>query len=199
MYSAVPMTKFNSGVGNLGSTCISTDTRSCLSASPTASLGSQQQLGKSKSSLASKNSSSSSSLKPAASAAGAVPSPFLPAAPAPAPTVRAPADPLLQRYKLNLKLQTLKPGYYISGSRVETRRFQAMCQLDSTSAPPCETHPRAASSSSSPSAAAETETRRAVAVQVEFEAQTLKPRFCHLIGSRVGSPGAFKLLLGQLD
>ena len=30
---------------------------------------------------------------------------------------------------LNLKKYTLKPGYHISGARVETRRFQAMGQL----------------------------------------------------------------------
>jgi hypothetical protein len=41
------MKKFSNGVGNLGSTWISTDTRSCPSASPTATPSSQQQLEKS--------------------------------------------------------------------------------------------------------------------------------------------------------
>jgi hypothetical protein len=41
------------------------------------------------------------------------------------------------RYKSNLKKQILKPGNHLIGSRVETRRFQAMGQLYSTcTAPP---------------------------------------------------------------
>jgi hypothetical protein len=36
-----------------------------------------------------------------------------------------PPPPSPQRYKLNLKAQTLKPAFHLMGSRVETRRFQA--------------------------------------------------------------------------
>jgi hypothetical protein len=66
----------------------------------------------------------------------------------------------------------LKPGYHISGSRVETRRFQAMGQLH----PTCTASPRRTTAPSTPAPD--------VAVQVGFESKGLKP-VSHLIGSRV--------------
>jgi hypothetical protein len=76
-------------------------------------------------------------------------------------------------HKLNLKKQTLKPvshRIHWKSSRVETGRFQAMGQLDSTctAAPPV----------------SDVRGPHAVALQVAFERQTLKPVF-HLIGYRL--------------
>jgi hypothetical protein len=82
----------------------------------------------------------------------------------------------------------LKPGYHISGSRVETRRFQAMGQADSTcTAPPWRAPARF---SRCPSTCC-------IAVQVELKKQILKPGY-HVAGSRVETwrfqkPGAFEL------
>jgi hypothetical protein len=70
---------------------------------------------------------------------------------------------------------------HLIGSRVETRRFQATAQLNST----C----------TAPHLALGHHALPAVAVQVAFERQTLKPVF-HLIGARVETtwvPGAFQL------
>jgi hypothetical protein len=75
---------------------------------------------------------------------------------------------MVQRHKLNLKLQTLKPGFHLIGARVETRRFQAaMGQLDSTcTAPPWESSCRGRRRAS-----------QAVAVQVEFEKANFETSF----------------------
>jgi hypothetical protein len=84
---------------------------------------------------------------------------------------------------LHFESKLLKPVSHLIGSRVETSRFQAMGQLNSTGA-----RPTSASASLS-----STLFSLGAAVQVDpFERQSLKPEQ-HFIGSRVGSPGAFKL------
>jgi hypothetical protein len=76
----------------------------------------------------------------------------------------------------------LKPGYHVTPvSRVETRRVQAMCKLDSRTytAPPV-----VELGDDLRQRPLDAEAHLAVALQVAFERQTLKPVF-HLIGYRL--------------
>jgi hypothetical protein len=78
----------------------------------------------------------------------------------------------------------LKPGYHISGSRVETRRLQATGQLESTAVQP---HPGADNELHLVIGHFDLFVRLlilVVALQVAFERKTLKPVF-QLIGYRL--------------